>query len=59
MDEAGVKEEAGESWIEVKNEVHAFVARDMSHPDSLSIYQMLAELVNVMQDTGSGVRMQM
>jgi len=55
----GVKKEAGESWIEVKNEVHAFVARDMSHPDSVSIYQMLADLVDVMQDTGLDVGMQM
>ncbi|CAN6321987.1 unnamed protein product [Urochloa humidicola] len=58
MDEAGVKKEAGESWIEVKNEVHAFVARDTSHPDSASIYQMLAELVDVMQDTDLDVHMQ-
>ncbi|KAK3145512.1 hypothetical protein QOZ80_3BG0253780 [Eleusine coracana subsp. coracana] len=51
MDEMGVKKDAGWSWIEVKNEVHAFVARDKSHSESESIYQMLAELVNVMQDT--------
>ncbi|CAM0146632.1 unnamed protein product [Urochloa decumbens] len=58
MDEVGVKKEAGESWIEVKNEVHAFVARDTSHPDSASIYQMLAELVDVMQDTDLDVHVQ-
>ncbi|CAL4928346.1 unnamed protein product [Urochloa decumbens] len=58
MDEVGVKKEAGESWIEVKNEVHAFVARDTSHPDSASIYQMLVELVDVMQDTDLDVHMQ-
>ncbi|CAO1941264.1 unnamed protein product [Urochloa humidicola] len=58
MDEVGVKKEAGESWIEVKNEVHAFVARDTSHPDSASIYQMLAELIDVMQDTDLDVHMQ-
>jgi pentatricopeptide repeat protein len=59
MDEVGVKKEAGESWIEVKSEVHTFVARDTSHPDSASIYQMLAELVDVMQDTCIDVHMQM
>uniref|UniRef100_A0A0A9H4R4 Pentatricopeptide repeat-containing protein n=1 Tax=Arundo donax TaxID=35708 RepID=A0A0A9H4R4_ARUDO len=53
MDEMGLKKDAGWSWIEVKNEVHAFVARDMSHPDSASVYQMLGELVDVMQDTDS------
>uniref|UniRef100_A0A0E0KLH0 Uncharacterized protein n=1 Tax=Oryza punctata TaxID=4537 RepID=A0A0E0KLH0_ORYPU len=50
MDETGVKKDAGCSWIEIKNEVHAFSARDRSHPDSDSIYQMLGELVAVMQD---------
>jgi len=50
MDEVGVTKEAGENWIEVRDEVHAFVARDTSHPDSASIHQMLAELVAVMQD---------
>uniref|UniRef100_A0A0D9W1A0 Pentatricopeptide repeat-containing protein n=1 Tax=Leersia perrieri TaxID=77586 RepID=A0A0D9W1A0_9ORYZ len=49
MDETGIKKEAGCSWIEIKNEVHAFAARDMSHPDSASIYRMLGELVAVMQ----------
>jgi pentatricopeptide repeat protein len=51
MDNAGVRKEAGCSWVEVKNEVHAFVARDASHPDSASMYQMLWELFDAMQDT--------
>ena len=58
MDEIGVKKDAGWSWIEVKNEVSTFVARDTSHSDSASIYQMLAELVLVMQDTELDVHMQ-
>uniref|UniRef100_A0A8R7VIK8 Pentatricopeptide repeat-containing protein n=1 Tax=Triticum urartu TaxID=4572 RepID=A0A8R7VIK8_TRIUA len=49
MDEAGVKKEAGISWVEVRNEVHAFVAQDASHPDSPSIYRMLWELSNAMR----------
>uniref|UniRef100_A0ACD5WG28 Uncharacterized protein n=1 Tax=Avena sativa TaxID=4498 RepID=A0ACD5WG28_AVESA len=51
MDEAGVKKEAGCSWVEVRNEVHAFVARDASHSDSASMYQMLWGLFDVMRDT--------
>ncbi|KQK12164.2 pentatricopeptide repeat-containing protein At2g27610 [Brachypodium distachyon] len=51
MDEAGVRKEAGCSWVEVHNEVHTFVARDKSHPDSASIYQILWELFDAMQDT--------
>ncbi|KAM3318266.1 hypothetical protein ACQJBY_035789 [Aegilops geniculata] len=51
MDEAGVRKEAGCSWVEVRNEVHAFVAQDASHPDSSSIYRMLWELSDAMRDT--------
>ncbi|KAM0849352.1 hypothetical protein ACQ4PT_053791 [Festuca glaucescens] len=51
MDNAGVWKEAGCSWVEVKNEVHAFVAWDASHPDSASMYQMLWELFDAMRDT--------
>ncbi|KAL6909540.1 hypothetical protein ACP4OV_001821 [Aristida adscensionis] len=59
MEEMGVKKDAGWSWIEVKNEVHAFVARDMSHPESASIYEILGELVHVMQDKDLDVHMQL
>ncbi|KAI4986591.1 hypothetical protein ZWY2020_019221 [Hordeum vulgare] len=51
MDEAGVRKEAGRSWVEVRNEVHTFVAQDVSHPDSPSIYRMLWELSDAMRDT--------
>uniref|UniRef100_A0ACD6A368 Uncharacterized protein n=1 Tax=Avena sativa TaxID=4498 RepID=A0ACD6A368_AVESA len=51
MDEAGVRKEAGCSWVEVRNKVHTFVARDESHPDSASMYQMLWGLFDVMRDT--------
>lgn len=50
MDEAGVRKKAGCSWVEVRNEVHAFVAWDVSHPDSVPIYQMLQGLFDAMQD---------
>jgi pentatricopeptide repeat protein len=51
MDKAGVRKEAGCSWVEVKNEVQPFVAGDASHPDSVSMYQMLWELFDAMRDT--------
>ncbi|XAR64803.1 hypothetical protein NMG60_11008646 [Bertholletia excelsa] len=38
MKERGVKKVPGWSWIEVKNEVHAFNAEDRSHPYSEWIY---------------------
>ncbi|XP_010912119.1 putative pentatricopeptide repeat-containing protein At3g01580 [Elaeis guineensis] len=52
MEERGVKKDAGWSWIEIKSEVCAFVARDNSHPEAKSIYQMLEELFEVMKDEG-------
>ncbi|KAF7069274.1 hypothetical protein CFC21_074930 [Triticum aestivum] len=51
MDDAGVRKEAGRSWVEVRNVVHAFVARDGSHPDSPSIYRTLQGLSDAMRDT--------
>uniref|UniRef100_A0A6V7QS44 Pentatricopeptide repeat-containing protein n=1 Tax=Ananas comosus var. bracteatus TaxID=296719 RepID=A0A6V7QS44_ANACO len=52
MDDMGVKKDAGWSWIEVKNEVHTFVARDTSHPKSALLYQRLRELLVLMKDEG-------
>ncbi|OVA13657.1 Pentatricopeptide repeat [Macleaya cordata] len=45
MKERGVKKVPGWSWIEVKNEVHAFNAEDQSHPQREEIYQRLEELM--------------
>ncbi|ONK72460.1 uncharacterized protein A4U43_C04F19670 [Asparagus officinalis] len=50
MDERGVKKDAGWSWIEVKSEIHAFIANDESHPKSEVIYQRLVELYEVIRD---------
>nr|UPT48830.1 pentatricopeptide repeat protein AaPPR887 [Agave angustifolia] len=49
MEDRGVKKDAGWSWIEVKGEVHAFLARDESHPKSELIYQRLTELYKVIK----------
>ncbi|KAA8538410.1 hypothetical protein F0562_028044 [Nyssa sinensis] len=45
MRERGVRKVPGWSWIEVKNEVHAFNAEDHSHPYCKDIYQVLGELL--------------
>ncbi|XP_057858340.2 pentatricopeptide repeat-containing protein At3g24000, mitochondrial [Cryptomeria japonica] len=47
-----IVKEPGQSWIEVKNKVHAFVARDGSHPQTEKIYAMLEKLR--MQLKGAG-----
>ncbi|GFS44671.1 pentatricopeptide repeat (PPR) superfamily protein [Actinidia rufa] len=46
MRERGVKKEPGCSWIEVKNELHAFNAEDHSHPYCEEIYQVLENLMS-------------
>ncbi|XP_007011666.2 PREDICTED: putative pentatricopeptide repeat-containing protein At3g25970 [Theobroma cacao] len=45
MRERGVKKVPGWSWIEIKNQVHAFNAEDQSHPHCKEIYQMLGGLM--------------
>ncbi|KAL5063173.1 hypothetical protein RYX36_024910 [Vicia faba] len=44
MRERHVKKVPGWSWIEVKNEVHAFNADDHSHPQCEEIYKLLLQL---------------
>lgn len=48
----GLKKSPGCSWIEVKNQVHAFISGDRSHPESEKIYAMLDSLT--MQIKGAG-----
>ncbi|CAN0916745.1 Pentatricopeptide repeat-containing protein At2g27610 [Linum grandiflorum] len=52
MDVRNVKKEAGYSWIEVKNTTHSFLAADVSHPMSNSIYAKLKELGSKLRDAG-------
>ncbi|PON85681.1 Tetratricopeptide-like helical domain containing protein [Trema orientale] len=49
MDSIGVVKEAGQSWIELNNEVHAFVARDTGHRESDTIFTVLDYLVQEMK----------
>ncbi|XP_021898183.1 pentatricopeptide repeat-containing protein At4g13650 isoform X1 [Carica papaya] len=44
MKERGVKKEAGRSWIEVKNSVHAFFVGDQLHPLADKIYEYIGDL---------------
>ncbi|KAL5990332.1 hypothetical protein ACLOJK_011230 [Asimina triloba] len=41
MKERGAKKQPGCSWIEVINQVHAFLSGDGSHPEFDSVYSML------------------
>ncbi|KAK9112014.1 hypothetical protein Scep_019533 [Stephania cephalantha] len=52
MRQSGLKKEPGCSWIEVKNEVHAFLVGDRAHPKCIYMYERLEELVNEMKWVG-------
>ncbi|XP_004303223.1 PREDICTED: pentatricopeptide repeat-containing protein At3g02330 [Fragaria vesca subsp. vesca] len=48
----GMKKEPGCSWIEVKDEVHAFFVGDKAHPRSTELYERLDLLVVEMMGIG-------
>ncbi|XP_062097998.1 pentatricopeptide repeat-containing protein At4g39530 [Humulus lupulus] len=52
MDFSGVVKEAGQSWIELNNEVHTFVARDTCHTESDTIFSVLDSLMLEMKGVG-------
>ncbi|KAJ7529910.1 hypothetical protein O6H91_15G070900 [Diphasiastrum complanatum] len=52
MNDAGVKKVRGCSWIEVSNQVHAFIEGDAIHPQSKEIHAELDRLANLMKEAG-------
>ncbi|XP_054800697.1 pentatricopeptide repeat-containing protein At3g57430, chloroplastic [Prosopis cineraria] len=52
MKEMGVRKEPGCSWIEFGDEVHKFVAGDMTHPQSENLYEFLEILSERMRKEG-------
>ncbi|CAN6444634.1 unnamed protein product [Victoria cruziana] len=52
MQERGLKKAVACSWIKVKNQVHAFLAGDTTHPDSEKIYSELETLKGLMEEAG-------
>ncbi|KAJ7529958.1 hypothetical protein O6H91_15G072200 [Diphasiastrum complanatum] len=52
MKDAGVKKMPGCSWIEVDNQVHAFVVGDVTHPQIKEILAELDRLVGLMKEAG-------
>ncbi|XP_062209832.1 pentatricopeptide repeat-containing protein At2g03880, mitochondrial-like [Phragmites australis] len=45
MRDQGVRKEGGRSWIEVRGQVHVFVANERRHEQLLEIYNKLNELI--------------
>uniref|UniRef100_A0A803KP70 Pentatricopeptide repeat-containing protein n=1 Tax=Chenopodium quinoa TaxID=63459 RepID=A0A803KP70_CHEQI len=52
MKEVGVSKETGKSWIEIERKVHSFVVCDQMHPQSETIYAVIAELFLQLTDEG-------
>ncbi|OMO72944.1 hypothetical protein COLO4_27385 [Corchorus olitorius] len=52
MQSRGVKKNPGQSWIEIKNQVHAFVVGDRSHPRKDEIYAYLDKLIKRLREIG-------
>ncbi|KAJ7977334.1 Pentatricopeptide repeat-containing protein [Quillaja saponaria] len=55
MKGVGLKKNPGCSWIVVGNKVHAFMARDKSHPQSDIIYHKLAQVTETLENEGGYV----
>ncbi|MQM21778.1 hypothetical protein Taro_054821 [Colocasia esculenta] len=52
MRERGVKKEGGRSWVEVRGEVHVFLAGDKKHPIATEIYAKVEELMGEIAKLG-------
>lgn len=52
MRERGIKKEPGCSWIEVNKRIHAFIFRDVSHPQINDIIRELNQLVHKLRVVG-------
>ncbi|CAK9213816.1 unnamed protein product [Sphagnum troendelagicum] len=50
--ERGVENQTGRTWIEVKNEVHSFIAGNQDHPQMIEIHTELQRLSGLMHDLG-------
>ncbi|PON54193.1 DYW domain containing protein [Parasponia andersonii] len=52
MRQRGINKLPGQSWIQLKNQVHTFVMGDRSHPREAEIYSYLDELIGRLKEIG-------
>lgn len=52
MKERGLRKIPACSWIEMRDKVHTFMARDKNHPQSYLIYEKLAEIIEILKKEG-------
>ncbi|KAG4937272.1 hypothetical protein JHK85_052191 [Glycine max] len=52
MHQRGVKKQPGQSWIQLKDQIHTFVMGDRSHPQDEEIYSYLDILIGRLKEIG-------
>nr|KYP64156.1 Putative pentatricopeptide repeat-containing protein At3g23330 family [Cajanus cajan] len=52
MHQRGVKKQPGQSWIQIKDQIHTFVMGDRSHPQDKEIYSYLDVLIGRLKEIG-------
>ncbi|CAI8613250.1 unnamed protein product [Vicia faba] len=52
MHQRGVKKQPGQSWIQLKDQIHTFVVGDRSHPQDKEIYSYLDSLIGRLKEIG-------
>ncbi|XAR65413.1 hypothetical protein NMG60_11009539 [Bertholletia excelsa] len=52
MKERGIKKQPGQSWLQLKDEVHVFVTGDRSHQRIAEIYAYLERLITRLKEIG-------
>ncbi|XP_027351380.1 putative pentatricopeptide repeat-containing protein At3g23330 [Abrus precatorius] len=52
MHQRGVKKQPGQSWIQLKDQIHTFVMGDRSHPQDREIYSYLNTLIGRLKEIG-------
>lgn len=52
MHQRGIKKQPGQSWIQLKDQIHTFVMGDRSHPQDKEIYSYLDILIGRLKEIG-------
>ncbi|KAJ4966278.1 hypothetical protein NE237_018127 [Protea cynaroides] len=55
MEQRGVKKNPGQSWIQLKNQLHTFFRGDRSHPQATEIYSYLERLITRLKEIGYSI----
>ncbi|XP_043720959.1 putative pentatricopeptide repeat-containing protein At3g23330 [Telopea speciosissima] len=55
MEQRGIKKNPGQSWIQLKNQLHTFFMGDRSHPQVTEIYSYLERLISRLKEIGYSI----